>query len=300
MDSSRRIFALGFFDGVHLGHQVLLRECVALAAKMNCQAAAITFDKHPQSLFTLEPPALISTPSSRELLLRRYGIGPIYKFPVTKEIMSTSWQDFLQELLDFGAVGFVCGDDFRFGSRGEGDAHKLQALCAQRNLPCIVVPEQTVDGIRISSTHIRSLIENGEMETAVQFLGHPHVISGTVVHGKSLGRTLGIPTANLLLEPELAVPKLGVYACRCIVDGKAYPAVTNVGTRPTVSGMGITVESWILDFSGDLYGKQITLYFYKFLRPEQPFPTLEALKQEIHRNAAQTRSYFENREACEK
>ena len=120
-----------------------------------------------------------------------------------------------------------------------------------------------------------------------------HIISGTVVHGKRLGRTLGIPTANLLLEPGLVVPKFGVYACRCIVDGKAYPAVTNVGTRPTVSGVGVTVEPWILDFEGDLYDREITLEFSRFLRPETKFDGLDALKAQIHRDAVETRNYFE-------
>ena len=293
MRKDKRVFALGFFDGVHLGHQALLRECVSMADKLGCQAAAITFDRHPQSLFTATPPALISTAASRHYLLRRYGIGPIYTFPVTPAVMSTPWRDFLQELLNWGAAGFVCGDDFHFGSRGEGNGEKLKMLCEELGLPCVIVPEQTVDGIRISSTHIRSLIEDGRMETAVKVLGHPHIISGIVVHGKSLGRTLGIPTANLLLEPEQVVPKFGVYACRCIVDGVGYPAVTNVGTRPTVSGVGVTVEPWILDFEGDLYDREITLEFYKFLRPEMKFPSLAALQAEIRKNAEETRRYFE-------
>ena len=293
MRKDKRIFALGFFDGVHLGHQALLRQCVALAKKLDCQAASITFDRHPKSLFTAVPPVLLSTADSRILLLRRYGIGPVYKYPVTKEVMSMPWRDFLNELLECGAAGFVCGHDFRFGSRGEGNAEKLRSLCRELDLPCVIVPEQTVDGIRISSTHIRSLIEDGKMETAVKFLGHPHIISGTVVHGKSLGRTLGIPTANLLLEPGLVVPKFGVYACRCIVEGKAYPAVTNVGTRPTVSGVGVTVEPWILDFEGDLYDREITLEFHRFLRPETKFDGLAALQAQIRRDAEETRQYFE-------
>ena len=293
MRNNKRVFALGFFDGVHLGHQALLRECRALAQKLNCGTAAITFDRHPQSLFSATPPALISTAGSRRLLLRSYGIGYIHEYPVIREVMSMHWRDFLQELLDLGAVGFVCGDDFRFGSRGEGNADKLRDLCAELDLPCIIVPDQTVDGIRISSTHIRSLIEGGKMETAVKFLGHPHVISGTVVHGKSLGRTLGIPTANLVLESGLVVPKFGVYACRCIVDGKSYPAVTNVGTRPTVNGVGVTVEPWILDFEGDLYDREITLEFNRFLRPETKFDSLSALQTQIRKDAEETRVYFE-------
>ena len=130
------------------------------------------------------------------------------------------------------------------------------------------------------------------MATAVKFLGHPHVLSGTVVHGQGLGRKLGFPTANLLLPDGLAIPKFGVYACSCLIDGKRYPAVTNLGTRPTVQGRGITVESWILDYSGNLYGREIMLEFHYFLRPEKKFPALEELKQEIFRNAEETREYL--------
>lgn len=296
MRRDKRIFALGFFDGVHLGHQALLCECVRLAKELDVQAAAITFLQHPQSLFTANSPPLINTDTDRDKLLRRYGIGPIYKFPVTIEVMSTSWQDFILELLEYGAAGFVCGNDFRFGHRGEGNAEKLQAFCDQQGLPCTVVPEQTLDGIRVSSTHIRSLLENGEMEIAVKFLGHPHILTGTVVPGRQLGRTIGIPTANLALPQEVLVPKFGVYACLACVGEKKYPAVTNIGTRPTVGGYHVTVEPWLLDFEGDLYGHELTLEFYKFLRPEQKFDSLEQLRQEIKRNAEGTKRFFKERE----
>ena len=283
------IYALGFFDGVHLGHQKLLSECVRLSKEYGCAAAAITFDRHPKSLFREIPTVLISTVPDRELLLKRYGMEEVLVLPATRETLSMPWQDFLQMLLDRGAAGFVCGDDFRFGHRGEGNAEILSAFCREKGLPCCIIPEQTVEDIRISSTYIRRQIETGDMATAVKFMGHPYTLTGTVVRGQQLGRTLGIPTANLRLPAGLAVPKFGVYACCVIVDGKRYAAVTNIGTRPTVAGEGITVEPWILDFSGDLYGREITLECYRFLRSEQKFPSLEALQAEIRRNADQTR-----------
>lgn len=291
----KRIFALGFFDGVHLGHQELLTQCARLAEQRNCEAAAITFDRHPQSLFLNTPPMLISTLPDRLELLKRYGIEYIETFPVTKETMATPWQEFLELLVRRGAAGFVCGRDFRFGHRGQGNSGNLQAFCEARGMPCIIVEEQALDGIRISSTYIRRQIEEGDMATAVRFLGHPYVLTGTVVPGKQLGRRLGIPTANLRLPEEAAVPKFGVYACRCIIDDEAYPAVTNVGTRPTVEGRGITVEPWILDYSGDLYGRDITLEFYRFLRREQKFPDLDALKTQIWEDAEMTREYLQTR-----
>ena len=292
MKQQKRIFALGFFDGVHLGHQALLGACVSLAGSAGAEAAAITFDRHPRSLFTQDPPPLISTAASRRLLLNRYGITYVKQYPVIPEVMGMPWEDFLTGLLEEGAAGFVCGDDFRFGRRNEGNAAGLVKFCEDRGLHCVIVPEQTVDGKRVSSTYIRSQIECGDMETAKRFLGHPHIVSGVVVPGKQLGRTLGIPTANIRLEEGLVVPKFGVYACRVTIDGKTYSAVTNVGTRPTVSGVGVTVEPWILDFDGNLYGQEITLEFHRFLRPETKFNGLEALKTQINRDAETTRNYF--------
>lgn len=293
MKTNKRIFALGFFDGVHRGHRALLERCIALAKELDCGTAAITFDAHPQSAFCNTPPALISTVRDRKLLLQHYGMETVHVLPVTKDVMSTDWQAFLEQLVASGAAGFVCGDDFRFGAKGLGNSEKLKRFCRERGLACAIVPEQAMDGIRVSSTYIRQQIETGDMATAVKFLGHPLVLTGEVVPGKQLGRRLGIPTANLLLPAGLAVPKFGVYICRARVDGAYHPAVTNVGTRPTVAGEGITVEPWILDYSGDLYGRNITLEFHYFLRPEQKFSDLESLKAQIHADAEQTRKYFQ-------
>ena len=293
MRHDERIFALGFFDGVHLGHRALLDACVELAKERDCETAAITFESHPQSLFSNAIPPLITSLEDRYRLLLRNGVNHVYAYPVTEKVMSTPWRDFLEELLICGAVGFVCGDDFRFGHKGEGTAEKLKTFCEEKGIPCRCLGEQSVDGIRVSSTHIRRLLESGEVETANRFLGHPHILSGTVMPGRQLGRTIGIPTANLHLPEGVLIPKFGVYACRVSIDGENYLAVTNVGTRPTVSGHHITVEPWILDFAGDLYGKAITLEFHAFLRPERKFDSLEALKAAIEENARQTREYFE-------
>ena len=290
---NQRIFALGFFDGVHLGHQALLTACCRLAAEQRCETAAITFDRHPKSLFTDTPPALINSAQDRTKLLLRYGMEHIYSFPVTPEVMQKQWRDFIGELLEYGAAGFVCGTDFRFGHMGAGTAALLKEYCQARDLPCIIVPEQTLDGIRVSSTHIRTLLETGDMASANRFLGHPHILTGEVVAGRQLGRTIGIPTANLHIPEGVVVPRHGVYACKAFVEGKEYLAVTNVGSRPTVGGHRVTVEPWLLDFEGDLYGKELTLEFYEFLRPEQKFDSLEDLQAEIRKNALQTRKIFE-------
>ena len=290
MFMKQRIFALGFFDGVHLGHQALLNACVRLAAELGVQSAAITFLAHPQSLFTDTPPKLLTTHEDRVALLRQYGVDSVYSYPVTPEVMGMHWEAFLEELMGFGAAGFVCGADFRFGHKGMGNAWRLREFCENRGLPCIIVEDRTLDGIRISSSHIRGLLKAGRVEDAIRFLGHPHILSGTVVSGRQLGRTIGIPTANLILPPEVLCPKHGVYACVAEVEGERYAAVTNIGSRPTVGGHRVTVEPWLLDFSGDLYGKNIHLELHAFLREEQKFDTLEELKAAILENEQQTRT----------
>lgn len=287
------IYALGFFDGVHKGHQALLTACRHLAKRTGCAPGAVTFATHPGALVAGKAPGLINSVQDRRQLLCGYGMEKIQVLPFDEDLMKRPWRAFLEDLLEQGAAGFVCGDDFRFGFRGEGNAQLLADFCREKELFWAVVPGQELDGTRISSTHIRSLLSQGAMEQAVRFLGHPHLLTGKVVPGRHLGRTIGVPTANLTLPEEVICPRHGVYACKAIVDGREYLAVTNIGTRPTVEGHHITVEPWLLDFEGDLYDKIITLEFHTFLRPEQKFDSLEELRAEIQNNAAQTRKILE-------
>lgn len=288
--SEKKILALGFFDGVHMGHQALLKACVELAEQNHVQPGAVTFEIHPDGQVTGTAPCLITTLGDRQRLLKKFGMEDVVVLPFNREVKAMPWQDFLRLLVEkYQAAGFVCGEDFRFGHQGQGNAQILQQYCQEQGLPCVVVPEQKLENVVVSSTYIRHLMETGHMSQAVRYLGHPHILTGTVVHGHQLGRRLGIPTANLMLPKELVVPMFGVYACVAVIHGVRYSAVTNIGTRPTVAGIGITVEPWILDYSGDLYGQEITLEFYQFIRPEQKFSTLEAMQQEIFRNAEDAR-----------
>ena len=292
---NRYIYALGFFDGVHIGHEALLRECRRLAEEHGCTAAAVTFSSHPDTLVLGKTPSLINTIEDRVRLLKQAGMDNCVILPFDKNMQTTHWQDFLDLLVEsYGAAGLVCGHDFRFGNRGEGNAALLMEYCINHSMPCAVVEEQTLGEIPVSSTHIRTLLEAGKMEEAGAFLGHPHILTGEVVSGRKLGRTLGIPTANLSIPEGVVQLPFGVYACKALADGNEYLAVTNIGNRPTVGGHRVTVEPWLLDFEGDLYGKELTLFFYRFLRPEQKFSSLDTLKEEILKNAAETRKFFEN------
>ena len=212
--------------------------------------------------------------------------------PRLRKESQTHWAAFLTQLTERGAVGFVCGSDFRFGAGGVGTAKKLEAFCSKRQLPCAVVPQQLLGEIRVSSTHIRGLLKQGDVAEANRFLGHPHILTGEVVAGQKLGRTIGVPTANLELPEGLVQLKFGVYACKAWIDETAYLAVTNVGNRPTVGGETVTVEPWILDFEGDLYGKKISLAFCQFLRPEEKFQNLADLQGQIRQDAEKTRTFF--------
>ena len=291
---NNHIYALGFFDGVHVGHGALLAECRRMADKLGYKAAAVTFSAHPDTLVLGKTPGLINTIEDRVRLLKAAGMDDVVVLPFDKQMRSMPWEDFLTLLEErYRAAGLVCGHDFRFGDRGAGNAKLLREHCEAKKMPCAVVPEQKLDSVTVSSTHIRGLLEAGRIEEANRFLGHPHFFMGEVVSGRKLGRTLGIPTANLLIPEGVVQLRHGVYACKAVTRGKEYLAVTNIGNRPTVGGHRVTVEPWLMDFDGDLYGEELTLSFHAFLRPERKFDSLEELKDEIQKNAAQTRKIFE-------
>ena len=297
MDNQRRVIALGFFDGVHLGHGALLRRVAEAAGAENARSCAFTFDHSPAAALTGKAvPLLTGVEDRRRLMEELYGIRELIVAPFSL-MRDMDWQGFVTDYLqkELGVIHAVAGHDFRFGRGGEGNPQRLAELCAKLGIGCDIIPKVEVDSITVSSTHIRALVAEGKMEEAARFLGHPHVLSGTVVHGNELGRTLGTPTANLPVPAGIVVPAFGVYASRVILpDGEARSAVTNVGVRPTVNrgGLGVTVEPWILDYRGDLYGKTICLELYKRLRPERRFDSVDELRTAILRNAEETRAYF--------
>ena len=297
MNNTKRVIALGFFDGVHNGHGQLMKAVTAAANRTGAVASAFTFDRSPTAVITGQPVPLISSVEDRIWLMRHYyGIQEVVvaSFDAMQRM---DWEDFITQYLirDLGVVHVVAGHDFHFGYMGKGNPQRLKEKCAQLGIGCDIIGTVTQDGITISSTYIRTLIAQGEMERANQFLGHPHTLTNRVAHGKHIGSSaLGFPTVNLSIPDQVIVPAFGVYATKVHFNGHSFMAVTNVGVRPTIQDNDgrVTVEGFILDFSGDLYGQEVRMEFYKRLRGEQKFPSLQALAQEIGRNAQQTQEYF--------
>ena len=290
------VIALGFFDGVHLGHGDLLSKTAAVAAANGWRSAALTFDRSPG-----KDGRLLTTVEDRVRLIRSlYGIDEVVVLPFTEEFMHLPWDAFLEALVrDYGASHLVCGWDYRFGYRGRGTPAMLGQWCQTAGLGCDVIEPRVIDGVTVSSTHLKTLIETGQTESAIRFYGHPHTLTGVVRPGRHLGHTLGFPTANLLPPPELVLPMDGVYAVCGTVEGRTYSGVCNVGTNPTVGGSRRTVETWLADFEGDLYGKTLTVEFHRFLRAEQRFPDLAALRLQVERDRTEALAFFAARKSIE-
>ena len=288
MENQKRVIALGFFDGIHIGHAALMRRTVARAEEMGAIPTVMSFDVHPDTLvFGKEVPLINSAHAREELIQRLFGIESVVFIHFDRTVMQMPWQTFIQTLVDeMDAAGFVVGHDFCFGWKGEGTAEKLAAYCAERGLGCDVIGEVKLDGITVSSTHLRTLLKAGEMETAVRFLGHGHILSGLVQHGDSRGHTLGLPTANLALEPELLVPAFGVYGGWADAGELGrFPTAVNLGIHPTVHQLPQPVaEASLLGFSGNLYGKFLRLELLFQVRPEQKFSSLSELTAQIARD----------------
>lgn len=298
MGDRKRVIALGFFDGIHMGHAALLERTVQRAREIGATPSVLSFDIHPDTLvFGKEVPLINSAAGRADLIRRLFGIENVIFIHFDRRVMQMPWQEFVQTLVqEMDAAWVVVGHDFRFGWKGEGTAQRLNEYCAENGLGCDIIPAVTLEGRIVSSTYIRELIRAGEMERANQFLGHPHTLVDTVHYGYRLGTKMGTPTINMRFPDGVLVPRHGVYAARAILDdGSEHMAVTNVGVRPTVSGEDrVSVESFILDYSGNLYDRQVRIEFFRFLRPEMKFPSVDVLKAQILKDAESTRAYFES------
>jgi riboflavin kinase/FMN adenylyltransferase len=292
---NKRVIALGNFDGVHRGHAALLREAVAAAKERGCTSAALIFDRDPDNVFAgaCVTPHLTDN-ESKAAYIRELGIDEVIYIPFDARTANLSPSAFVEKTVkEFGAAMLVCGFHYRFGVGASGNADTLKRLCEQMGIGCRVIEPVTQEGMLISSTKIRSLVRSGNMELAAKLIGRPFTVSGEVYHGKKLGVTLGFPTINQTLDDFSIVPMYGVYATRVLVNGEWCEAVTNVGVRPTVEKTrAYNIETYIIDRKIDLYGKTVPVAFYKMLRPETKFPSVEALREAIRENVLQTKEYF--------
>ena len=288
------IAAIGNFDGVHRGHQHLLAETIAFAHGHGKRAAAITFDPHPRRYFRPDDPAFLLTgPAMRNDLLREYGAEEVFVLNFDKQLASQTPETFMAKTLkqDLGLSGVVAGADFRFGKGRAGGIEVLQTIGEEAGLLVRIaeVISEKPFAEKYSSSDARTAITDGDMAKAAHILGRPWAVRGSVVEGQKLGRTLGFPTANLTLGDVLS-PRIGVYATRAIVDGKPRDGVSNYGRRPTIGPGDPLLETYLFDFDSDLYGREIDIEFVAFIRDEQKFDGLDALKAAISSDCERARA----------
>ncbi|WP_013325312.1 bifunctional riboflavin kinase/FAD synthetase [Gloeothece verrucosa] len=295
--------ALGNFDGIHLGHQQVIssiwtKSSSSLVQKSREQdpllhSTVVTFDPHPREFFSGQKTQCLTPLPEKVKLLEQIGIKQLVLLPFDRELAALSPQQFVEQILvqKLQAARICVGEDFRFGHQRAGGASELEALASPFGIEVIITGLQTCNSeeLRISSSRIRQALADGNIEAAKGMLGRPYSLTGTIIKGQQLGRKIGFPTANLDLPSHKLLPRYGVYCVRVEIEDDltqdnpktSFNGVMNIGYRPTVQGEGPTVEVHLLDWSGDLYGKSLTVSLEQFLRPETKFPSLDALKAQI-------------------
>jgi riboflavin kinase/FMN adenylyltransferase len=294
-DFQTPVVSIGNFDGVHLGHQAAIESVIADARKRNSASLVCTFDPHTRALLKPnEPPSLMQTLDQRLEAISALGVDGIVVIPFDERVAAVSREDFVGDFLcgTLNLAALHVSRYFRFGRLGAGDVAYLRDLGTDRGFDLTVVPETLQDDRPISSSWVRQLIREGDMEGATRLLGRPLTLRGDVGQGGKRGREMGAPTANLLPENGL-LPPSGVYVTRACLGEERLPAVTNIGTRPTFGpGGGTTIEAHLLDYRGDLYGHSMDLEFLKKLREEIEFPSADELASRIQQDVALARAYF--------
>lgn len=286
--------ALGVFDGVHVGHRAVIDAARQQTEAHGGDCVVVTFDPHPIRVLAPEraPRQLLASLDHKARLLEKIHVDALLALPFTREFAQISATDFIESLVRHQHVATIAvGEDWRFGKGREGDVSFLRNAGERLGFQVIALPPVMHQGERISSTRIRQSIRDGAMANAAEMLGRPYGIEGLVVKGQQLGRTLGFPTANIALGEE-QLPPDGVWAVRGHGDGHAWQGVANLGNRPTVDGLTRVFEVHLFDHDSDLYGKMLEVEFVKHLRPEQKFPSLDALREQIAKDVTAAREVF--------
>ena len=285
--------AIGTFDGVHIGHQAIMRTAVSDAQQHNRSALVFTFDRHPvEVLAPHRAPDYLTTSNQRNRWISDIGIDSLVVAKFDFALSQLSPDDFVQKILKekLGAEAIVVGNNFSFGKGRAGDISYLQEAQNRFDFVLHALEPVLVDNIPASSTRVRECLREGKIAEAESILGHPYLLSGKIVQGQQLGRTLGFPTANLSLEISQVVPKDGIYAVQTFLDdGRKIGGACSIGNRPTVEGAGRCVETFLFDFDEDIYGHTMEIQFLQYLRPELKFDSLDALIQQMHKDVALAR-----------
>jgi len=287
----RSYVTVGVFDGVHRGHQQLITGMVEAAHTTHNVAIVLTFDPHPATTLGYEPPPLLTTVEERAELLATLGLDVLLVLPFTPATARTPATDFVEALIHhLHLVELWGGPDFALGHRRKGDISFLRHLGAERGFTVCLVEPLAWEGTLVSSSRVRAALQAGDISQATDCLGRPYQLAGVVVHGRGLGRNIGVPTATLSPPPKRLIPASGVYVCLAHTENRGtHPAVINVGASPTFGGHTLAVEAHLLDFDADLYGQVLALDFIAHLRDERAFPTVSALVAQIHDDIAQAR-----------
>lgn len=285
------VIALGNFDGVHRGHIELIKKAIENAKKLNIKSSLLLFNEHTDNLVKVGKKDIITTNKTKFEILENLGVDIIYLINFTKEFMSYSPIKFLDDFLakNLKIKGVVVGYDYTYGYKKSGD---VKFLKENKNLfeSVEIIEQISYKGEKISSSLIRSLIEDGNIKDANFLLSRPYKLIGKIIHAKGLGKKMGYPTANLRLIDNFVIPKFGVYDTDIIIKGKKYKASTNIGTNPTVEHDGIKIEAHILDFYEDIYGEIVELELLDFVRPELKFNSVEKLFEQIAKDVLVTRN----------
>ena len=293
---------IGTFDGVHLGHQAIFKEMRRLAQEIGGETVVVTFHPHPRQVLSIGTERLRFICSQEEKLkkIEEFGIDNVLIIPFTKEFASTPSEDFIKDYIidSIHPSIIVVGYDHHFGKNRMGDYEMLTQLGKQYSFRTVQVEAQDVNEVAVSSTKIRNFLWAGNVKAANELLGYPYSVTGTVVEGNKIGRTIGFPTANLDIPNEyMMINNPGVYACQTMIDGKPYNAMANTGLRPTVEDRtdgDFIIEVNIFDFNGDLYGKTLKVWFLDRIRDEEKFKGLEALKAQLEQDRKKVKEYFLN------
>lgn len=292
------VVTVGTFDGVHAGHRSILKEVTDHAKAVNGQSVLLTFEPHPRKLLFPDQPLGIITPLHQKIqLLTEAGIENIAVIPFTQEFANLSADGYIEHFMVkyFRPHSIVIGYDHRFGHDRKGSLKLLEQYAPKYNYQLLEIPAQLIDEATVSSTRIRHSILDGRMEDTTHMLGRHYSLTGTVVHGNKLGRTLGYPTANI--EPtfnEQVIPANGIYAITALHNGSSYNGMLSIGYNPTVTDKKeLRIEANLFDFDSDIYGDSLELIFHKKLRDEQKFDTLEALIEQLHKDKAETKKVLE-------